>query len=48
MNKEFLMWKRFLGIMAAALCVLNLTVGSAFSADLVKSPPRGWTSTKPS
>ena len=26
MNKEFLMWKRFLGIMAAALCVLNLTV----------------------
>ena len=38
MNKEFLMWKRFLGIMAAALCVLNLTVGSAFSADLVKVP----------
>lgn len=32
------MWKRFLGIMAAALCVLNLTVGSAFSADLVKVP----------
>ena len=27
-----------LGIMAAALCVLNLTVGSAFSADLVKVP----------
>ena len=24
--------------MAAALCVLNLTVGSAFSADLVKVP----------